>query len=500
MIACGLLLLLSAPAFAQLRGSVDVDVALTSPADPQETAHEQTVPLKGGLVPVIKGGSGKIVNINVLDYNPVFYTYSVKDEKAPTASAKALDDIIAKLKPFAQPNTSEGTVAIKADSLGAETPGSTKLNNIDISQLVANLYKAAKGITSDLPDLLQQLATASDAQTLRTAVSAKIGTLRDASKAAKDAGSSLLQLQDLFNQSFAGTGNFTVSYFDSGSNLQRYPAAGAPPARSLGALLQGMSGLPDRGAHLAYDQLEQILGFGDNRYADYRDLASNFSTLVDQLPAVGVRTTLHTPQKDWPDFESGSDNTVTISVAANTAFKSLLTGVSSDIGKHTGEYKILLKTRELIDLAISAAVIYSFVKNPSYSAQTAGGGLKVAQTTNDYNKVSGALAFNMTPAAWSDYFVRPHIQIGMVPDSGKTAALLGLGFSAGLPTFKSSGDSSKQKSSPSQLDFNFGAIYQKATQLGAGLSVGQALATSQDLKTETAYKVGFYLGIGYSFK
>ncbi|MGA2779360.1 MAG: hypothetical protein ABSF94_17530 [Steroidobacteraceae bacterium] len=509
-----LMLMLSHLAGAQIVGSVNVDVTLAVPA-PMLSYGSQNMPLKAAKVPVIQGKSGKLLDINVLDYNPVFYTYTVSAVQTPTASANALAEIIPKLQAFGKAAT--GTqAAVNAAGQGlAGTRCSTRLNNVDITRLHAQLTSAAVALSdtlpthNTLPDQLKLLAAATSVATLRSTAQTAYLTLKSSSEDAKDAANKLNDLSTLLFQSVSATGQFRVTWCDPGSASERhYPDLPAQPAQTLAQILSGLGAISttvpngDQGATLALDELEEVLGFGGGSYKDYIDTFNLFASLVVQLQVVGVAKILNTPDKEWPDFASGLDNTVTINVAENKSLQPLLTSVSSDISSHAGDYKIDLKTKELIDFSVSAAAIYSFVKNPSYSAQTANAKLTIMETNTDYNKLSGAVALNMTPDKWDSYYVRPHLQVGLVPDSSKTAVFLGLGFSAGSPGSKSSSTSgsSKQSSSSSQLDFNIGAIYQKTTELGAGLAVGQTVATTQDLKTDTAYKVGLYLGIGYSLK
>jgi opacity protein-like surface antigen len=215
-------------------------------------------------------------------------------------------------------------------------------------------------------------------------------------------------------------------------------------------------------------------------------LSAQTTATITALRAVGAAfATVGTPYLLKSEtFDAANGKVITIEVKANTTYVAFLPDSAKKIQQaRLGKYKVSVAPHESWHLSVSGGAIYSFVKNPSYSVQTTNNLLAISQTANDYNKVSGAVALNATPDIWFGEYFQPHLQIGIAPDSSKLAFLLGGGFTAG-----------------SIADLSFGAIYQKTTVLGAGLSVGQTVSTTQALKTSTEFKTGFYVGFGIKVK
>jgi hypothetical protein len=161
-------------------------------------------------------------------------------------------------------------------------------------------------------------------------------------------------------------------------------------------------------------------------------------------------------------------------------------------------------------IGASVAAVYSFVRNPTYSVSTTNGALTIAETANDYNKVTGAVAINITPDTVFNQFAQPHAELGIVPDSAKFGVFAGIGFTflssanAATSTQSANGASASKASGSNSmfqgLEFNLGVMYQKINELAPGLSVGQTVATTQALKVNSIYKTGLYLGFGVKVK
>jgi len=151
------------------------------------------------------------------------------------------------------------------------------------------------------------------------------------------------------------------------------------------------------------------------------------------------------------------------------------------VGK--GTYAVAYQPRDSFLVSIAPGVLYSFVRNPKYSASLSGTTLTIAKTQNDYNELSGIVALNIAFRRWADELFQPILQTGVLPDKDKLAIVLGGGFKAF-----------------SKFSFTLGAVYQKTQELNSGLSVGQQISSSDDIKTETRFKSGLYLGISYDME
>jgi hypothetical protein len=168
-------------------------------------------------------------------------------------------------------------------------------------------------------------------------------------------------------------------------------------------------------------------------------------------------------------------------------------------------YEVDFPPHETLHFGASVAAVYSFVRNPTFSAQTSGGQLTIAETAADYNKVTGAIALNITPDLVVRQFGAPHLEVGIAPDSTKFAIFGGVGLTF-LSTAASNSSSTKATATGSStslfqgLEFNVGVIYQKATELAPGLFVGKSISTTQALSTNSVFKAGLYVGFGVKIK
>jgi hypothetical protein len=75
------------------------------------------------------------------------------------------------------------------------------------------------------------------------------------------------------------------------------------------------------------------------------------------------------------------------------------------------------------------------------------------------------------------------VQVGLWPKKDELAFVLGAGIAL---------------ADASRAVLSLGAICQERKKLAPGLAVGGALASADDLKTDTEFKVGFYVGVSYN--
>lgn len=220
------------------------------------------------------------------------------------------------------------------------------------------------------------------------------------------------------------------------------------------------------GAQLAQkDELKKLVQLADDAVKKIRSLGEDVSLAIEKV-------------------ESAKVVTRKVLIAENAKFDPLVNDAakklrSDRIGK--GEYSIQIRPKDSFSLSIAPGVFYSFVRNPEYSVSKKAETLVVAQKQNDYNALSGVVALNIALSKFNGESFQPLVQVGVAPDSDKLAVVLGVGFKA-----------------LDNLSFSLGAVYQKTNQLKNGLSVGQELATPDDLQTEQKFKSGFYIGVNYT--
>ena len=178
-----------------------------------------------------------------------------------------------------------------------------------------------------------------------------------------------------------------------------------------------------------------------------------------------------------------------ITIEKNAAFAELYSPTTRqfvDSGKKTDSF--IVNTGPQLDfrLSVSPGAIYSFVRQPKFSAKSDGAGaFTIAQQESSYQAAGGLVAFNITRDKYMKELVRPFVQVGISPKKDELAFVLGVGLAL---------DESNK------TIFSMGAIYQERQKLGAGQTVGATLASEDDLKLDTEFKFGFYAGLSYNIE
>lgn len=215
--------------------------------------------------------------------------------------------------------------------------------------------------------------------------------------------------------------------------------------------------------------------------AEVRELQSAVSSVLDDLDRVGLH-------KDFGSAVVVSPNAVipqTIRLKANEQHKAFFSpgALKAQERAALSERTIDILPDDEFVITPSIGLIYSFVKQRSYSAVTRNGQLVLAETDSDYNAVSGVFAFNVTRHVWARRAFAPSLQFGIVPSSDKFALLLGLGFT-----------------STTNVSFFLGAVFQRVEVLGSGLQVGQSLASADEIQRRNEFRTGLYMSLSYEFK
>jgi hypothetical protein len=425
--------------------------------------------------------SGGNAEFWVTDYNPLLYKYNETDSLTTTDEAKAVQTFAAAVQKFtggaattAQPAASAGQSLFFQPGVRAQTSpdGSTVfascpviMNGINLQDLEANLRVLNTTISDDIPSRIADLATSSGDQ-LATHANTAAAELQKV--LGHGGGADLAAITKAVKT--------LLALANEVPNPSLYSVYACDPSTARrAASLTDLEALVDTDTRLALEDADRI-----TRQADKIDKTiSLVQSMMPVLASVGTPFPLHDQKAVADQF-----GTVTVSVTLNSDFAPLTDSAKAIATKRTGTFIFHVDSYQFWHPSISAAAIYSFVRNPTYSVQSnSSNQLAIGQNTNDYNKLSGAVALNLTPDWWNDDLLKPHLQIGLIPDSDKLAFLAGMGVTAG-----------------SYVEFNFGAIYQKTSALAAGLSIGQVVQSTGALKTQTEYKAGLYIGVGVKLK
>ena len=224
------------------------------------------------------------------------------------------------------------------------------------------------------------------------------------------------------------------------------------------------------------------LDFIANRSDKLAAMLDVLEALATALQGVGQRATAATMY-----YDSKNRREQPLTIGANQQFAKFFSPATKQFVADARKVgAITLQVEPQLDLRIEVApgVIYSFVKQPKFSAEeNDAGGFTITQTESNYSAASGIVAVNITRDKYSDENVRPFVQVGLWPKKDELAFVLGAGIAL---------------ADASRAVLSFGAIYQERKKLAPGLAVGGALASADDLKTDTEFKVGFYVGVSYN--
>ncbi len=141
-----------------------------------------------------------------------------------------------------------------------------------------------------------------------------------------------------------------------------------------------------------------------------------------------------------------------------------------------GKFTISPESRARI-ITIAPAVVYSFVRDPSFTAKASGTQFVIEKSENPYKELDLAAMLQVEPNAWDLGSVNLGFHLGVSPQTN-LGLFLGLSLRAA-----------------DLFTFGAGVAYQRVDSLKEGLSVGQTIATQDLLKTEKSFETGLYLHI-----
>jgi hypothetical protein len=226
----------------------------------------------------------------------------------------------------------------------------------------------------------------------------------------------------------------------------------------------------------------KILRFLFEFRSEISQLSSGVATLEEFAKAMSAVNTPGDPQATVA-FDPAQETTIALAVTASDRFAAFLSKEAVKYqSSRLAEYSITFFPRERYHPKFAPSAIYSFVPDPKFSVhEKPGGELVIQKTSENYSALSVAAMLNITRDADFGYGFQPFLQLGISPIKDKTAILLGAGFDGF-----------------GKINLALGAIYQQVGKLKAGLSEGQVLESADDLKTDTEFRVGFYLQVGLS--
>ncbi len=129
---------------------------------------------------------------------------------------------------------------------------------------------------------------------------------------------------------------------------------------------------------------------------------------------------------------------------------------------------------------VGGALVYSLVKQHTFTASKSGSGLAIADTaaSNDHvgQQIGGMLT--ISPTRWVGTPLTPIFETGVSPIKNKFGIFAGVGFSP-----------------YGAFQLGFGVAYQQVDELDAGQKIGDSVTSQDDIKTHPVFHAGFYLHI-----
>ena len=209
---------------------------------------------------------------------------------------------------------------------------------------------------------------------------------------------------------------------------------------------------------IAIPNLEQVL----------KDLTS-FAELVaqiDQPISVEIFT-----------VDPTSIQTVDIEISQNKAWPPGL-----QTNRFVGKGSLTVEPVSRVNIAVAPALIYSFVKDPTFTAKTSGGQFAITQSQSEYKALDLAAMLQIEPISWDLGPIQPGIQLGISPQK-ELGLFLGVSLRA-----------------TNLFTLGAGLAFQRVDRLQPGLHLDEVISSQDLLKTEKHFQTGLYLHITVSQK
>jgi hypothetical protein len=142
------------------------------------------------------------------------------------------------------------------------------------------------------------------------------------------------------------------------------------------------------------------------------------------------------------------------------------------------KFVFVAEPRSSVKYGFGAAFVYSFVRGREFEAAKSGDAFVIKQkvSSDDYVGRDVAAMLSITPAKWADTGFAPSAQVGLNPEKNKVGLFVGAGFKA-----------------YDLLYFGVGISAQQIQRLSVGLAEGQTIASKDELKTTSQFRLGPYL-------
>lgn len=518
--------------FATSPDTYRIHLLLTASPTPQYSIEDirnkydgkQSVPLidsKGALISVpLKNGDAGIVYIE--DYNPAFFVYKTSESVTPIPDVAAVQALSSALGSGFGSGKASGANALfprrikKEDGKkGQLEPGNCDaiLGTYALKDVNDNFANANAFLTSTLKnDILHNLSSIDDSSVQNVAAK-----LRSAAATAKQNIANELPTLSVVSSEIASLSQGKAIVLICSDQKRSFKST-----QGIAGLISALTDPANQSLLSAADfsnilsqlyAINAFLTYSPNSAQTLSQIVELLKSLQQDLDGVGVPHLV----ESQVDFDASNIGNLSVAISWNPKYNALFLMSGDDADRTQNQqraakfskYEVDFPPHQTYHVGASVAAVYSFVKNPTYSVATTNGALTIAQTANDYNKVTAAVAVNITPDKVYNEFAQPHFEVGVIPDSAKLGFFAGVGFtflgskpsaSAGTSLGKSSTPATSSPSLFQGLEFNLGVIYQKVNELGSGLSVGQTVTTTQALKVDTQYKAGLYVGFGVKVK
>lgn len=201
------------------------------------------------------------------------------------------------------------------------------------------------------------------------------------------------------------------------------------------------------------------------------DLLEAFKKDVDELDTSRDIKTL--------DYSTSEKQTFTLTISRNANWPESL-DQKGDLRK-TGDIELSVEPYSPVSLSVAGAVVYSFVRDPEFSAEKQEDGtFLIRKSQSDYKATQVAAMLELTPRALEFPLFSIPVELGITPTDK-----LGIYLGAGIR-------------SQGRFSFGGGLAFQQVDQLVDGLAVNQGIESEDKLKTEKVFKTGLYLHITVS--
>lgn len=205
------------------------------------------------------------------------------------------------------------------------------------------------------------------------------------------------------------------------------------------------------------------------KVSDIREALAKLKRFEDLARKLDVPVELKTFTVDRSQF-----TTFKLAVDKTDLFPKTLTTT-----RFIGDVTIKVSPDEKVRVAPLAGAVYSWVESAEYAAVATGEKFKIQETDSDTTGFALEAGVEFAPRSWDFGGFDGVIQLGVAPKDD-----LGIFLGLGLKTGKYS--------------FGAGLAMHQVNVLSGGLSVGQEIATKDDLKTDKEFKSGPY--VFFSFK